>query len=82
MKLTIEIDTLAQLRSIRNKTQAEVAEFLGITQQGYGLIERGKRELKIETAQKLAEFFNVDVNTIIFLAIENNEKLLKDKQTA
>lgn len=69
--------SLAELRENNDKSQADVAKILGITPQGYGLIERGERGLKVEAAAKLADFFGVNVEEIILLALQNNNKLLQ-----
>lgn len=72
-----EIKTLAELRESRRLSQAEVARYLAITPQGYGAIERGERGLKARNIKKLAEIFEVGTDKIIFLALNNNDKLLK-----
>ena len=77
MKIEIEVNNLAELRTKRGFTQTEVAELLGLTQQGYGLIENGKRSLKAEVALMLSSIFGVPVDKIIFLTSGNNIKLLK-----
>ena len=46
-------------------SQRKVAEQLGITQQGYALIENGKRKLEIDVLIKLSEIFNVNPLNII-----------------
>ena len=71
-----EVKTLAELRKSKNKSQADTGKYLGMTAQGYSLIERGERSLKAVIAVKLAEFFGVSVNEIIFLSLNNNSKLL------
>ncbi|MDX2188830.1 MAG: helix-turn-helix transcriptional regulator [Bacteroidota bacterium] len=58
-------DALKKIRESQNKTQKEVADFLGIVQNNYGLIERGKVSLTIERAYELAEFFKVDPISIL-----------------
>ena len=46
-------------------SQRKVAEQLGITQQGYALIENGKRKLEIDVLIKLSEIFNANPLNII-----------------
>lgn len=46
-------------------SQRKVAEQLGITQQGYALIESGKRKLEIDTLIKLSQIFNINPISII-----------------
>jgi transcriptional regulator with XRE-family HTH domain len=69
-----EAKSLIELRSIRGLTQSDVASKLGMTQQGYGLIERGERDLRVRMANKLAELFGVKISVIISLAPKNNGK--------
>lgn len=44
------------------KTQKDVAEYLGITEQALSFYERGKREPKLEMWIKLANYFGVPVD--------------------
>ena len=52
---------IAELRKKKKVSQASVAEALGITRQAISLYERGEHEPKLETWQKLANFFGVSV---------------------
>lgn len=52
---------IKQVRLEQKKKQKEVASFLGITEQALSYYERGKREPKLETWQKLADYFGVSV---------------------
>ena len=70
-----DFKTLAEFREDKGLPQAEVARHLGITQQGYGAIERGERGLKVKYIKKLAELFEVDISKIVFFALNNNEML-------
>ena len=45
MKMKVYFPRLKDLRDDADKTQAEIAELLGISQQYYGVYERGEREL-------------------------------------
>lgn len=56
------------VKKIRNQlglSQRKVAEQLGITQQGYNLIENGKRKLDVDTIIKLSNIFNINPISII-----------------
>lgn len=56
------------VKKIRNQlglSQKKVAEQLGITQQGYNLIENGKRKLDVDTIIKLSNIFNINPISII-----------------
>lgn len=43
-------------------SQAEVAEILGMSQQGYSHIENGRAELKIDKLIKLCKFYKVSAD--------------------
>ena len=77
-----DIKTLAELRENKGFSQADVAEYLKMTPQGYGAIERGERGLKAKNIKTLAEIFGVGTDQIIFLALNNNGKLLNQADTA
>lgn len=53
---------LKDLREDADKTQTEVAEFLGTTAQYYGKYEKGERELPFSRAIMLAEFYGVSLD--------------------
>lgn len=56
------------VKKIRNQlglSQRKVAEQLEITQQGYNLIENGKRKLDVDTIIKLSNIFNINPISII-----------------
>lgn len=67
---------LRELREERGIKQNEISKKLGITQCAYSLFETGKRHSKmtIETARKLAEIFNLPLETVL-----KNENDLFDK---
>ncbi|MCR1890127.1 helix-turn-helix transcriptional regulator [Ligilactobacillus murinus] len=52
---------IKEVRLEQKKKQKEVASFLGITEQALSYYERGKREPKLETWQKLADYFDVPI---------------------
>lgn len=52
---------IKEVRLSQNKTQKDVAKYLGITEQALSFYERGKREPKLETWKKLADYFDVPV---------------------
>ena len=56
---------LRQLRIFSEKTQKQIADFLGITRQGYGSYENGITEPDIDTIQKLANYFNVTTDYLL-----------------
>lgn len=59
---------MTQLKILRNQsgeTQAELANFLGITRAAYTNIENGKREPDYETIKKLANHFSVTIDYLL-----------------
>ena len=53
------IDRIIALREDRDLTQAQIASYLGRSQQGYAHIENRRAKLTIEDMMKLCEFYNV-----------------------
>lgn len=72
---------LAELRESKGLSQAKVANVLGMTQQGYSIIERGERGLKAKNIKKLADLFKVSSDLIVSLALSDNDRLLNQTGT-
>ena len=53
---------LKDLREDSDKSQAEIADILGISRQHYSLYERGDRELPMHHFVTLAKFYNVSLD--------------------
>lgn len=53
------MNRIKELREKNKISQADLAKYLGVTRQSISLYERGDREPKLETWQKLASFFGV-----------------------
>lgn len=51
---------LRKIRKENNLTQTEVANYIGITQNGYSMIENGIRKLSVDNAKLLGKIFHVD----------------------
>lgn len=62
---------IRDLREDADKTQAEVARYLGTTAQYYGKYEKGERELPFMRAIMLAEYYGVSLD---YLAGRTNFK--------
>ena len=56
---------LKELRKSKKKTQQEMADFLGITRQGYAKYENGQAETDLETLKKLADYFSVSTDYLV-----------------
>ncbi len=55
---------IKDLREDADKTQFDIAEYLGTTAQYYGKYEKGERELPFSRAILLADFYNVSLDYI------------------
>jgi HTH-type transcriptional regulator, competence development regulator len=58
-------DRLKSLRLQKKLTHQDMANFLGITRQGYSKYENGQSQPDIETINKLAQFFNVTTDYLL-----------------
>ena len=56
---------MRNLREDRDLTQKQVGEILNKSQQGYGHIEDGRAELKIDDLIKLCRFYGVSADYFI-----------------
>ena len=55
------MNRLKELRLNNNKTQKDIADYLGLTRQAISYYEKGERTPKPETWQALADYFDVSV---------------------
>ena len=58
---------LKDLREDKDLKQKDIAEFLKITRQQYGLYETGKRDIPAEFIKSLAMFYNTSTDYILEL---------------
>jgi transcriptional regulator with XRE-family HTH domain len=63
--MSIFSENIKALRKKKGLSQAEIAEHLGMTKQGYSLYELGKREPDFDTLTTLAEFFGTDTDFLL-----------------
>jgi len=56
---------LRKIRMERNLSQADVAEILGMSQQGYSHIENGRAQLSIEKLIVLSDYYKVSTDYMI-----------------
>lgn len=57
-------DMLKYFRMRENLSQSELAERIGVSASTISMYEVGKREPDFETEEKLADFFNTDLDTL------------------
>ena len=55
------MNRIKEIRQEKKLSQKDLAKKLNISQQAISLYEKGDREPKLETWQKLADYFNVSV---------------------
>lgn len=55
---------LKELRSEKKVTQQQISEHLGVSRPTYTRYENGEREPSIEMIKKLAQFFQVSIDTL------------------
>lgn len=65
---------IRDLREDADRTQTDIAEYLGTTAQYYGKYENGEREIPFTRAVKLACYYNVSLD---YLAGRTNIKRIK-----
>lgn len=63
---------LKALRMQKKLTHQDMADFLGITRQGYSKYENGQSQPDIDTINKLAQFFNVTTDYLLGRTDEPN----------
>lgn len=71
---------LKDLREDADKTQSEVAEYLGTTAQYYGKYEKGERELPFSRAILLAEYYNVSLDYLAGRTVFKREQALSAEE--
>lgn len=57
-------DVLRQLRLNASLNQEELAKKLGCSKSAISMYENGTREPNLETLEAIADYFNVDMNTL------------------
>lgn len=57
-------DMLRYLRNSRNLTQSELAKIIGVSPSAVGMYESGERQPNFEIEEKIADYFNVTLDTL------------------
>lgn len=58
-------DELKKLRESKGMTQAELAKRLGLSSSTIGMYESGKRQPNFESAEMIADYFNINLSTLL-----------------
>ena len=69
---------LKEIRQEKKLSQTDIAKALGVTRQAISLYEKGDREPKLETWQKLADFFNVPVDYLLGISKDRSTLTIDD----
>lgn len=73
---------LKDLREDADKTQTEVAEYLGTTAQYYGKYEKGERELPFSRAIQLANYYHVSLDYLAGRSVSKQGLPITDDEAA
>ena len=74
-------NNIKKLREDKGLRQKEVANALDIGYSNYNKIENGNREISVKELQRLAEFYNINVDQVINLDGDlPKEIVIEDKQ--
>ena len=73
---------LKEIRQEKNLSQTDIAKALGVTRQAISLYEKGDREPKLETWQKLADFFHVPTEYLMGLTNDRVTLTINDLNPA
>ncbi|WP_342479700.1 helix-turn-helix transcriptional regulator [Paenibacillus sp. FSL F4-0097] len=76
--LTIVGKRIRIFRKNRGLTQVQLGELVGIPQSYIGNIERGERNVSIETLERIVIALEISPEEL-FIPIKSNQNLLKDK---
>ncbi len=68
------VDIMRELREDNDKTQQELADYLGTSQTMYARYERGANELPIRDLIKLCKFYHVSADYLLGLSKHRNSK--------
>ncbi len=78
--MTVLSERLKTLRKKHKLTQKDIANYLGMTESGYGYYEQGRNEPSIETLQKLAVKYNVSISYLTGEKHEGKKALVADHE--
>lgn len=74
------MNRIKEIRQEKNLSQTDIAKALGVTRQAISLYEKGDREPKLETWEKLADFFGVSVPYLQgYVDVKDKDQFFNDK---
>ena len=67
------MEKISDLRKLKSLTQKQLAEALKISESSIAMYESGKRVPSLTRARKIAEYFNVPVESIDFFCQDSSQ---------
>ena len=64
------MNRLKEIREDRDLKQKDLSEILNVSQVTYSYYEIGKRQIPIESLKRLAKFYNVSVDYLLYMTDE------------
>lgn len=64
------MDRLKEIREDKDLSQKDIAKILNVSQVAYSYYEIGKRQIPIDLLKKLAKYYNVSIDYILYLTDE------------
>lgn len=75
-------NNIKKLRELKNFTQSYVADFLNMSQSGYGKIERDETDISLSKLKKIATILEVDYNKILSFDDKNVFNIYNNQNSA
>ncbi len=72
---------IKELRLESHSTQESVAEYIGISLDGYRKLERGVNGAKIDTLVSIAELYDVSLDYLVYGQVTPNLEVVSDSLT-
>jgi len=78
-----DINRLKEIREDRDLTQIEIAKLLNMSRAGYSLYEININEIPVKNLIKLADFYNLSIDYILYLTDQRtaHDKVTKEEIT-
>ena len=64
------MDRLKEIREDKDLSQKDIAKVLNVSQVAYSYYEIGKRQIPIDLLKKLAKYYNVSIDYLLYLTDE------------
>ena len=64
------MDRLKEIREDKDLNQKDIAKVLNVSQVAYSYYEIGKRQIPIDLLKKLAKYYNVSIDYLLYLTDE------------